>query len=263
MSISDLFSSLDDPLVNSFIFFPRPDPGTPPPNGSEDLDIPVAAGVTVAARYHPAELWAPTILYFHGNGEIVADYDPVAPYYRKAGASFVCVDYRGYGRSSGYPSVKSLIEDAHRVLDAVRAHLARRQHRGPLVIMGRSLGSAPAIELAATHGAEIDGLILESGFANTPDLLEHLGMPAEHLKDSMLGEDNEDKMLRVTVPLLVLHAEYDEIVPSWHGRVNYERAASTNKQLVMIPDADHNTIMMVGGPDYWHAIGDFLNRLDV
>jgi alpha-beta hydrolase superfamily lysophospholipase len=263
MSQPDLISSLDNPLLNSFIFFPRPDPGYPPPPGSEDLHIEVEAGVRVAARYHPAAPHLPTILYFHGNGEIVADYDSVAPYYHSAGASFVCVDYRGYGRSTGQPSVRGLIADAHRVLDAVQAHLQQRRHSGPLVVMGRSLGSAPAIELAANGPREIAGLILESGFANTFDLLEHLGMPADLLKDSVLGLDNEDKMLQVSVPLLVIHAEYDNIVPSWHGRVNYERAASADKRLVMIPDADHNTIMMIGGQAYWDAIADFLDTLGI
>jgi len=264
MSDSDFISSIDSPFVNSFVFFPRPDPGLPPPAGSEDLNVEVEPGVRVAARYHPAALDLPTLLYFHGNGEIVADYDPLAPAFVNCGASFVCVDYRGYGRSSGQPSIRTLIEDVHPVLDAVQAYLHHRGHTGPLAVMGRSLGSAPAIELAANRSKDIAGLILESGFARTPDLLQHLGIPTDFVATAQAqGDDNADKMTRVHVPVLVLHAEYDNIVPLWHGEQNHNHAASQQKRLVKIPNADHNTIMMFGGQTYWGAITDFLKQLSV
>ncbi|MEE4379420.1 MAG: alpha/beta fold hydrolase [Candidatus Competibacteraceae bacterium] len=264
MSNPDFLTSLDSPLVNSLVFFPRPDMGFPPPAGSEDLNIEVEPGVKVMARYHPAALHLPTLLYFHGNGEIVADYDPLATTFKGCGASFVCVDYRGYGRSGGQPSIRTLIEDVYPVLDAVLAHLRQRGHSGPLAVMGRSLGSAPAIELAANRPQDIAGLILESGFARTLDLLQHLGIPTQFASTVQpQGDDNADKMTRVNSPVLLLHAEYDNIIPFWHAEQNHEQAASQQKRLVKILNADHNTIMMFGGQTYWGAITDFLKQLSV
>jgi fermentation-respiration switch protein FrsA (DUF1100 family) len=257
-----LMQKLDHPAVNSAIFFPRPDPGLPAPSGSEDLAIAVGDGVSVAARFYPSDPSLPTILHFHGNGEIVADYDGLAPIFHSVGASLVSVDYRGYGRSTGSPSARALVEDAPIILDRVIELLAERGHKGPLLVMGRSLGSAPAIELATTRGDDLAGLIVESGFAQTPPLLALFGISPESLGlANMSGLDNEDKMARVQTPLLVLHAEGDTLLPPWNGRQIYEHAASVDKRLVLIPNADHNTIMAFGGQLYWGAIGEFLQAL--
>jgi fermentation-respiration switch protein FrsA (DUF1100 family) len=224
--------------------------------------IRVERGVNVAIRYHPADLSFPTVLHFHGNGEIVADYDDIAPVFHSVGASLVSADYRGYGRSTGTPSARGLIEDAPVILDYVITYLRERGHKGPLVVMGRSLGSAPAIELASTRDDEIAGLIVESGFAQTPPLLALFGVSLESLGlRDMSGMDNEDKMDNVRIPILVLHAEGDILLPPWNGERIHERAASQDKRLVKIPNADHNTIMAFGGHRYWGAVEEFLKAL--
>lgn len=257
-----LLHKLDHPAVNSAIFFPRPAYGLAAPQGSEDLAIPVGGGVIVAARYHPCDLTLPTVLHFHGNGEIVADYDDIAPVFHSVGASLVSADYRGYGLSTGTPSACSLIDDAPKIFDQVTAFLKERGHRGPLVVMGRSLGSAPAIELASTRSGDVAGLIVESGFAQTLPLLTLFGISLESLGlHDMSGMDNEDKMAEVRIPVLVLHAEGDVLIPPWNGERIHARVATQDKRLVMIPNADHNSIMAVGGHLYWGAIAKFLKAL--
>ncbi|HDM10645.1 MAG TPA: hypothetical protein ENF92_09035 [Desulfobacteraceae bacterium] len=67
------YSDLDQPEVLMFLFHPRPEWGSPPKN-SKDLMIPVEDGVRIGARFHQANQDTPNILFFHGNGEIVADY---------------------------------------------------------------------------------------------------------------------------------------------------------------------------------------------
>lgn len=259
MNQPHLFELLDHPAVNASVFFPRPDDGHTPPQGSEEMVISVDQGMTVAARYHPSSTDLPTVLHFHGNGEIVSDYDGLAPAYHQAGASLICADYRGYGRSTGQPSVRALIRDAHHVLDAVIKLLHDRGHTGPLVVMGRSLGSAPAIELASERGDDISGLIIESGFAQSVPLLGLFGLSLGALGlDKVIGMDNEDKLGNVALPLLLLHAEGDVLLPPWHAQRNLEHTASRQKRLVMIPNTDHNTIIAFGGQLYWGAISDFL-----
>ena len=123
-----LLKKIDHPVVNSAIFFPRPALGLTAPWGSEDFMIPVGGGASVSARYYPSDLSLPTVLHFHGNGEIVPDYDHIAPTFLSAGASLVSVDYRGYGSSTGSSSTSSLIDDAPIVLDEVIAFLKKRSH---------------------------------------------------------------------------------------------------------------------------------------
>ena len=75
------YACLDRPEVLAFLFHPRPDPGAsgaPAPEaqarvpGTTDVLIPVADAALVGARLHLADPAAPSILFFHGNGEIVA-----------------------------------------------------------------------------------------------------------------------------------------------------------------------------------------------
>jgi len=251
---------LDQPLVAERIFFPRPDPGMPPPPGSRDLSIPVAEGVTLHARLHSAAPGAPIVLLFHGNGEIVADYDEVAEAYRRLGAALLVVDYRGYGRSDGKPLPSALIRDADRVLDWVRAELAPGGVP-PVVVLGRSLGSAPAIHLAATRGGELAGLIVESGFARTLPLLELVGVPVARLGLTEAdGFSNREAMRRVRIPTRILHADGDHIIPYEDAVMNFEACGAEDKRLVTIRGADHNSIQVFGGRVYWDAIGEMVRQ---
>ncbi|MDI7269304.1 MAG: alpha/beta fold hydrolase [Myxococcota bacterium] len=243
------------------IFFLRPDPGDEPPAGSVDLAIGLADGVTLHARHHPGPAGAPVVLLFHGNGEIVADYDDLAGMYRDAGAGLIVVDYRGYGRSGGLPTPSRLILDSDEVLAFVRSRLADAGGP-PLVVLGRSLGSAPAIHLAATRGADLAGLILDSGFARTLPLLRLVGVPVERLglaeKD---GFGNRERIRSVRIPALILHASRDTIIPLEDARLNHEACGAADKRLVVIEGADHNTILAFGGRRYWSPIAEFLRGL--
>nr|VFK79245.1 MAG: hypothetical protein BECKSD772D_GA0070982_104125 [Candidatus Kentron sp. SD] len=261
MTQPDLLRRIDHPRINSTIFFPRRDPGLPAPLGSEDFYIEVDPDIHVMARHYPHKVDAPMILYFHGNGEIVADYDNVAPAFHGAGASLIPMDYRGYGKSDGQPSVCKSLDDAHAVLDFMLKLRDERGHASPLVVMGRSLGSAPAIELASSRGDDLAGLVVESGFARTPSLLALFGISIDELNiPPGSNRDNEDKMGDVRKPVLILHAEGDDIIPIWNAERNFARAGTRQKQLVKIPRADHNTIMM-SGDLYWGNLKLFLSSL--
>lgn len=89
------YSSLDRPEVLAFLFHPRQEyPGQAAPGSARDISIPVAGEVAVGARFHTAHPVGPNILFFHGNGEIVADYDDLGQIYNQMGVNFLPVDYR-------------------------------------------------------------------------------------------------------------------------------------------------------------------------
>ena len=147
------YSVLDRPEVLQFLFHPRPELAPPSypsadANGAgagKDIFIPVAEDVEIGARFHMAEESGASILFFHGNGEIVADYDELGPVYNQLGINFLAVDYRGYGRSSGRPTVTAMMQDCHVILEFVREWLLQNNFDGPLILMGRSLGSASVL----------------------------------------------------------------------------------------------------------------------
>ena len=118
MDISKIdYSILDRPEILMFLFHPRPEwSGSSPLEGTEDILIPVDNDTALGCRVHIAGKRAPTILFFHGNGEIVADYADMSTVYNNIGINFIPVDYRGYGRSTGIPTVTAMIKDSHVIL---------------------------------------------------------------------------------------------------------------------------------------------------
>ena len=96
------FSPLDRPQIRSVMFYPRPDQ-SPAPAGGQDLFVPAADGAKLHARIYPGSESLPTIVFFHGNGEVVADYDEISLLYARFGLNFVACEYRGYGQSGGEP----------------------------------------------------------------------------------------------------------------------------------------------------------------
>jgi fermentation-respiration switch protein FrsA (DUF1100 family) len=140
--------------------------------------------------------------------------------------------------------------------------LADEGFSGPLVIMGRSLGSASALELAANHENDMDALIIESGFAFAEPLLRLLGIDLLNLG---FGEDkgfrNIDKIQTFQKPTLIIHAEYDHIIPFSDGQALYDRCSAVDKTLLTIFGANHNDIFMKGLDDYLTAINKLIKAL--
>ena len=250
----NLFPALDRPEVTRYLFHPRAEAG-PPPAGAVDVMIPVEETVSIGARFHPADADAPHLLFFHGNGEIVADYDDLAPIYRQMGVGLLAVDYRGYGRSTGAPTVTAMMQDCHAILEYVRKWRSDNGHSGPLILMGRSLGSASVIELAAARPDAYAGLIVESGFAYAAPLLRLLGIDVDRIGFSEAqGFRNIDKMRNVARPTLVIHAEGDHIIPFSDGEALYEVCGAADKTFLPIPGANHNDILFKGFKPYMKAI---------
>ncbi len=257
------YGVLDRPEVLTLLFHPRREhTGAPERRSGMELLIPVEDDIAVGARLHLAGPDNANILFFHGNGEIVGDYDELGPQYNRMGINFLPVDYRGYGRSGGKPTVSSMMRDCHAIFEYVRQWLAENSCTGPLVVMGRSLGSASALDLAFQHAEFIDALIIESGFAMAGPLLRLLGIDARRLGfEEGKGFRNIDKIGAFKNPTLVIHAEYDHIIPFSEGRMLFKASGADDKHLLMIPEANHNDIFMRGPSEYLGAIGDLVRKL--
>ena len=257
------YSELDRPEILTFLFHPRPEWGEAgSDNRGEDLLIPVEMGVVVGARFHMTEKSAPNILFFHGNGEIVADYDDLGSAYNRVGINFLPVDYRGYGRSTGQPTITAMMRDSHLIFDFVKKWLLDKGYRGSLILMGRSLGSASVLEIASHYKEQIDGLIVESGFAFSGPLLQLLGINLRAINFSEeMGFGNLDKIQRFDKPTLIIHAELDHIIPFSDGQALYDASPSSDKTLLKIPNANHNDIFMRGFSEYMAAVGTLAQKV--
>lgn len=255
------YAKLDQPEVLAALFHPRPDHGAPPA-GAVDRMIPVEENVALHGRFFRSpDPAAATILFFHGNGEVVSDYNHAGRAFAEQGLHFFAVEYRGYGASSGSPGVAAMLRDAHGVLAHVREWLGQQGCSGPLLVMGRSLGSVPAIELAAAGEETIAGLILESGVARTLPLLRLMGVDVQAL--GITEEDgfgNLEKIARVRQPTYILHAGQDEIIPPVLAEELQSACAARSKEFQLIPGAGHNNILAKTGRLYFEAISAFARR---
>ncbi|MBF0162148.1 MAG: alpha/beta hydrolase [Magnetococcales bacterium] len=250
---------LEHPSVLRYLFHPRRETAFDGLGKAQVVRLPVGPQLALGGRLFVSHAEAPTLLFWHGNGEIAADYDDLAPLYTGMGIHFLAMDYRGYGISDGQPTGTALLADAVAIYPQVRSLLAAQGIRSSrLYVMGRSLGSAAAIETARHAQGEIAGLIIESGFAFTIPLLERLGA----LSLSGVGEEqgfgNHAKMAHLPMPVLVIHGEWDEIIPLEEGHALYEQVAHRHKRWLPIAESGHNDLMMVGQRAYFEAIRNFI-----
>ena len=247
---------MDQPEIIYRLFFPRQeDPMERSPRYGTTHVVEVAEGISIGCRFYPAAKDAPTILYFHGNGEIASDYEYVAPLYQQYSINLFVADYRGYGLSGGSPSCSAIIRDAHPVFQGFVTFLRDSGYTGGLFVMGRSLGSAPAIEVAYHYQQHLQGLIVESGFASQQKQLARLGVT--HLfrdVEQMVGFGNDAKIKDVRIPTLIIHGEEDEIIPAKEGRALYALSGAAQKKALFVPGAGHNDLFERGLEEYMRSI---------
>ena len=250
-------SIFDSPQFNANLFFPRPD-RLVPPEGADDIYIEVEEGVNIHVRRHPSLTARLSLLYFHGNGEIASDYDELAKVFLSLEVEFVVCDYRGYGRSGGQPTLRTVMQDAHKVFQSLKAD---DKLLDKVCIMGRSLGSAPAIELCSSY-PEIDCCIIESGYADPIPLVERRGLKIDKIspEESALF-NNSKKIENVICPLLIMHGEDDMLIYPHEAELNYQQAGSESKTLQILEGVGHNDILMAPDNGYFVCIQRFFDTV--
>jgi len=250
-------SIFDTPQFNANLFFPRPD-RLAPPDGTDEIYIEVEPGVQVHVRRHPLSDAKFTLLYFHGNGEIASDYDELSKAFAYLGAEFIVCDYRGYGRSGGQPTLRTALKDADSIYQTLK-------NDGKLLesvcVMGRSLGSASAIELCSRY-PEIDCCVIESGYADPIPLVERRGLRIESTtpeEDALFN--NSQKIKKVTCPLLIMHGEDDILIFPQEAELNYQQAGSESKALQILEGVGHNDILMAPDNAYFKCLQRFFDKV--
>lgn len=247
---------LDHPLISERYFFPRP--------GSFADPFWVDCGdARLACSYHEIDPAAKTLIHFHGNGEIVADWrGDFVSLINQMGCNCLLAELRGYGQSSGEPQLGKMLRDVGSIIEA----LGRPAEE--LIFFGRSVGSIFALE-AASRCPQAAGLILESGVADVLERLllrvepTELGTRREVLEEEVAQHLNhQEKLGKFRGPVLVLHSQHDGLVDVSHGQRLYDWTQSKEKQLKVFPQGDHNSIMYVNAREYFTLVHQFIDALN-
>jgi hypothetical protein len=156
-----------------------------------------------------------------------------------------------------------MIRDSHRIFEGFKRIVEDYGFKKSYFLMGRSLGSFSAIEVACKYQDDIQGLIVESGPAN--NLREYLVSLVP--PDNLIWSDdyaflNKVKLRSVSKPTLIIHGEQDSLIPVDEVKELYENSAAKSKRLVIIPSADHGDLFIVGKNQYYKAIREFVEDYD-
>jgi fermentation-respiration switch protein FrsA (DUF1100 family) len=200
---------------------------------------------------------APWLLMFHGNGGDISHGGRQEHYaaLRALGLNLLTFDYRGYGESTGQPSEAGVYRDADAAYAYLRGTLGVPPAR--VLIFGHSLGSAVAVDLASRVPSR--GLILEGALTSVPDVAQrtYFFLPVRLMARNRFA--SADKVARVSVPKLFLHATADEVIPYEFGKRLFELAPGPKR---FVPLAGgHNDAYAADSATYFGAVAAFLREL--
>jgi len=194
-------------------------------NNFEDTYFYTLDGIKLNAWYIKADAGKPTVIYCHGQGENISQWQSIAQTLADNGYGIFMLEYRGHGRSDGSPSESGLYKD----LESAVKYLTEYEHisQSDMVLWGRSLGGAVVADIASRD--KFKGVILESTFTNIRAAGVHLcstkilegkfglwsKLSTTFIKFMPITQkfDTENKVSKISSHLLIGHSINDETIP--------------------------------------------------
>lgn len=183
-----------------------------------------------------------TMLFFHGNSFNISKYKYIINVCKEQKLNLVLVDYRGYGKSGGMPSLKGICTDG------CTAYNFLKQHCDPqnIIIWGESMGGAPAVYTASKYPC--GSLVLLGTFSGLDDLILYqktsswstrgVGMIVPWIMNTL---PNKEWIRKVKSNILIVHSKNDDLVPYRCAEINYENAKNAKKKKIITIDGGHKT----------------------
>ncbi|MEO1383281.1 MAG: alpha/beta fold hydrolase, partial [Bacteroidota bacterium] len=216
----------------------------------EEIFLDTPDGARVHGVMFPVDSARGVVLHFHGNGENVLDLEQDAKEFLEIGYTFLAMDYRSYGKSTGKLSEKHLFEDALLFMQFLEK---RGWKQSDIIVYGRSIGTGIATQLASV--TQPRGLILYSPYYSMRSLVGELlpFLPTGLILQYPL---NTAKYLKaVDCPVLILHGEKDHVIP-FH---NAQKLAKIKGKLVSFADGDHNNLTSYSL--FWREVDGFMRSV--
>jgi hypothetical protein len=245
--------------VERFFFYPDAVQYTTPAQFglvAQDVWIGASDGSKLHAWFFPAKGPAKgTVLHLHGNAANVSNHLPLVAWLPSRGFNLLTLDYRGFGRSQGTPSLDGVVDDAASALTYLRTRTDVDASR--LIIVGQSLGGATAMRLLARDSTGVRLAVIDSAFASYRKIAREaassagiLAPLAPFLMSAFPGPDKDPitALRSVHVPIIFVHGTRDAVIAHDHS-VQLHAAANTPKELWTVEDAEH--VAVFGDAGAW------------
>lgn len=193
-----------------------------------------------------------TIVVFHGNAGHAGQRAWYAEQLGRRGLEVILAEYPGYGPRAGKPSEASLVADAVATLA-----LVRREHPGPVILAGESLGAGVAAAAVAKAPEGVAALLLLTPWDKLESVARH---HYSWLPVGLLLRDRYDSSENLAAfrgHIAVAIAEHDSIVPPQFGRALFA-ALPEPKRLWVVPASDHNDWWQRADAAWWRSVVGYL-----
>ncbi len=213
----------------------------------EELTLKVSDEVQLSGILFNANQPKGIVLHFHGNEQNILDMESLAKPFVDMGYSFVSMDYRTYGKSTGTLSEENLFLDAKLFLELLEK---RGWKQSDIILMGHSIGTGIATQLASISNTK--ALILYAPYYTFKDLISEK-MPILPIGMLIKYPLNSAKYMEsVNCPVLILHGTLDELVPINHAK----KLSKINGKLISIENGEHENLTEFD--EFWMGILQFL-----
>lgn len=197
-------------------------------------------------------------VFFHGNAGTVDSFVFMQEWLARNGITSFGFDYRGYGRSNGWPSERGLYLDGEAVIDY--ALKTENLAADRLILVGMSLGSGPAAVMAAKYNPEL--LLLLAPYSSLPDVVKRLpvfGLLAPLLWYELPTRMNVEKLK--STALIVAHGHKDEVIPFELGERVFKSYNGSAKSIFIPHDlSDHNSLFWIVEEQLTQALNSVIPR---
>jgi pimeloyl-ACP methyl ester carboxylesterase len=181
--------------------------------------------------------------------------------------NLMIADYPGFGHSEGKATLSGCARSVNLALDFLLRQSTKDVPK--VILVGRSAGSIFAIDAAEKHAdsPRVAGLVLESGVADLGQRLVARNVPLERnglvskevFSDVSRDFNHEEKLKKISVPILIMHTEHDTIVPAFNGEKLARWAGPKLQELVLFKKGDHNSIFMENAVAYEQHLKKFID----
>jgi hypothetical protein len=245
------------PLVYRSMLYPAPSAFPKQvPDGAELVETRAADGVRVRGMLFAGPAAAPIVVHLHGNGETMGHDVWVAEELTRRGLGVLLVEYRGYGlsRGEGVPSETGLYADAAAALDLLAS---RGVGKDRVVLWGQSLGSGIAAEMALRGRAR--ALVLVSPYTSILEMAKRIA--PSFVPVTLVVRDRYDTLSKaphITVPVLIVHGDADELIPHAMG----ERLAATfpKAEMYTVKGGHHGDLIAIDAEGVFETVARFARR---